>query len=161
MLDNEGKVIRMTRAERRKLIEEKTGIKANTPKKSTELPANLVGDLLKEEYGNFKEALQTVREIDPRTYIKVYVDLFKASQSNQKEVNVNHKIDIDLHELSMLGSNAKPKSLADSDFKYTEYSEIEETTLDDEDYDEAESETIHPAIKEDLRELSLSLPNRK
>ena len=161
MLDKNGDVIRMTKAERRKLIEEKTGIKAKGPTKSTELPAKFVGQLLNEEFDNFKDALQTVREIDPRTYVKVYIDLYKASQNNTKEVNINHKVDIDLHELSMLGSNAKPKSITDRDFKYTDYSEIEESTLDDEDWDESCSGTIHPAIKEDLREIGLSLPNHK
>lgn len=158
MLDLEGKIVKMTKAQRRKMIEEKTGIKPRKGNVSTQFPPELLASLFNKEFDNFQKALNDVREIDPRSYVKAMIDIAKMVAPTKKEVDIKHKIDVDLHELAMIGSQAQPKMLEQPASEYTDFDEIAEEAEYDEDSDIDNSQNIHSDIKEDLRELGLSMP---
>lgn len=157
MLNENGRVKVLTKAERRKLIEEKTGIKTRKTRGKTTFPSELLASLFNEEFDNFKAALRDVREIDPRSYIKAVIDIGKMIAPNKKEVDVKHKIDVDLHELAMLSQIPQPKALADTNIEFTDFDEIPAEAQYDEDSEEEIAYNTHPAIKEDFRELGLAM----
>ena len=142
MLDDNEKVIKMSKKKRVELIKEKTGISTST--KGNNLPKDFLVEVFNKNKNKIQETLDIIREIDPKAFIRAMLDIAKLTTPNENEVNVKHSLDIDLTELSKLGSAAKLAEINDGDFEYVE--PIEE---------EPEKLHAHPSISEDLRQLGL------
>ena len=142
MLDDNEKVIKMSKKKRVELIKEKTGISTST--KGNNLPKDFLVEVFNKNKNKIQETLDIIREIDPKAFVRAMLDIAKLTTPNENEVNVKHSLDIDLTELSKLGSAAKLAEINDGDFEYVE--PIEE---------EPEKLYAHPSISEDLRQLVL------
>lgn len=142
MLDDNEKVIRMSKKKRIELIKEKTGI--STSSKGDNLPKQFLVEVFNKNKDNMQKTLDIIREIDPKAFIRAMLDIAKLTTPNENEVNVKHSLDIDLNELSKLGSAAKLAEINDGDFEYVDPIEEEPQKL-----------YAHPSISEDLRQLGL------
>ena len=127
MLDDNEKVIKMSKKKRVELIKEKTGISTST--KGNNLPKDFLVEVFNKNKNKIQETLDIIREIDPKAFIRAMLDIAKLTTPNENEVNVKHSLDIDLTELSKLGSAAKLAEINDGDFEYVEPIEEEPEKL--------------------------------
>lgn len=144
MLDENEKVVKMTKKKRMELIKEKTGINPNNKSLEGIFPKQFLIDLFNNNKEKMQESLDIIREIDPKAFVRAMLDIAKLTTPNENEVNVKHSLDIDLSELSKLGSAAKLAEINDGDFEYVEPIEEEPQKL-----------YAHPSVSEDLRTLGL------
>lgn len=163
MIDKNGKVMRMTPTKRKEYLaaqldlpraERGLGKKIFTTKQ-------IFTHLFKKETKNIIETLDVIRDIDPRTYLKVMVEMGKLSMVAEKEMEGNKNLNNELEELVALREKKVPKVNVEAIETVTDFVEVKDTPpipkepiLTD--------DISHPAIKEDLRELGLPpIPKKK
>ena len=103
-----------------------------------------------------------IREVDPKTYVKTYVELARITVATEKNINKNVKLGIDLDDIRQLAQRTLPS--ADTEVKkigeFAEYIEIASEPRQEISKDPIPTSAVqHPSIKEDLRTLNLpSIP---
>ena len=99
------------------------------------------------------DTLETIRDIDPRTYLRTMIDLGKLSIIAEKDLDSDKRFSNDIKDLEALRDRKIPKVNTEAIENYVEYKEIKEEPISETPV--PTSEMSHPAIKEDLRELGL------
>lgn len=163
MIDKNGKVMRMTPTKRKEFLaaqldlpraERGLGKKIFTTKQ-------IFTHLFKKETKNIIETLDIIRDIDPRTYIKVMLEMGKLSMVAEKEIESNGTLNKELEELVALREKKVPKVNVEAIEAVTDFIEVKDTPPIPKDPIPTD-EISHPAIKEDLRELGLPpIPKKK
>ena len=164
MIDKNGKLIHMSQKERKEFIKNQLGIDKKTKsKRSAPLePKDIIVSIVRNEAENFKDALDMIREVDPKTYVKTYVELARITVATEKNINKNVKLGIDLDDIRQLAQRTLPS--ADTEVKkigeFAEYIEIASEPRQEISKDPIPTSAVqHPSIKEDLRTLNLpSIP---
>ena len=180
MIDKNGKVMRMTPTKRKEFL----ASQLNLPKTPRGLgkdvkTKDIFTYLFKKETKNIMDTLEVIREVDPRTYLKVMVEMGKLSMAADKDLD-NKTITSELNELLEPREKKVSKEKTVISDSYADFTEVKEENGDtlpnaDEYRKKTEREAIpkpetreqsydastHPAIKEDLRSLGLpSIPKK-
>ena len=181
MIDKNGKVIRMTPTKRKEFL----ASQLNLPKTPRGLgkdvkTKDIFTYLFKKETKNIMDTLEVIRELDPRTYLKVMVEMGKLSMAADKDLD-NKSIASELNDLIALRDKKVSKDPDVVTGTYTEFTEVKDEKHEKEEIPPVEKipepepimeplpkpkefhydKTSHPAIKEDLRSLGLpSIPKK-
>lgn len=154
MINSEGKVVKMKPSERKKYIADKLSIpKTKRGLGETLETKDIFSYLFRKRIDEMEETLDMIREVDPRTYLKVMVDMGKLSIIAEKQIDQCNRVSNDIKELEKLRDRKLPDFNKTAIVSYAEFQEVNEVNVSP---DPIPTESIsHPAIKEDLRELGL------
>ena len=169
MIDKNGKVMKMTPTKRKEFLASQLDLPRTTRGLGKDVKTkDIFTYLFKKEYKGIVETLDIIRDIDPRTYLKVMVEMGKLSMAADNEL-------IALRDKKV---SKEPDVVTGT---YTEFTEVKDEKPEKEEIPPVEKipepepimeplpkpkefhydKTSHPAIKEDLRSLGLpSIPKK-
>lgn len=181
MIDKNGKVMKMTPTKRKEFLASQLDLPRTTRGLGKDVKTkDIFTYLFKKEYKGIVETLDIIRDIDPRTYLKVMIEMGKLSMAADKDLD-NKSIASELNELIALRDKKVSKEPDVVTGTYTEFTEVKDEKPDKEEIPPVEKipepepimehipkpkefhydKTSHPAIKEDLRSLGLpSIPKK-
>lgn len=160
MIDENGKVVKMTPSQRKRYMSSKLGIPMSKIGLGQTLETKeIFGYLFRKRLPEIEQTLDAIKDIDPRTYLKTMIEMGKLSIIAEKQIDVNNRVSNDIKELEQLRNRKLPDINKTAIVAYTEFKEAKEVEVSPE---PIPTEAIsHPAIKEDLRELGLPpIPNK-
>ena len=154
MIDKNGKVMKMTPTKRKEYLAQKLDLPRTPRGLGKDLTTkDIISHLFKKEVRNIMDTLETIRDIDPRTYLRTMIDLGKLSIIAEKDLDSDKRFTNDIKDLEALRDRKIPKVNTEAIENYVEYKEVKEEPISETPV--PTSEMSHPAIKEDLRELGL------
>ena len=102
MIDKNGKVMKMTPTKRKEFLASQLDLPRTTRGLGKDVKTkDIFTYLFKKEYKGIVETLDIIRDIDPRTYLKVMVEMGKLSMAADKDLD-NKSIASELNELIAL-----------------------------------------------------------
>ena len=100
-------------------------------KKAVQVQKEFIKNWTGENQDAFIDVMNQIREKDPRSWAKLYIEHEKMIVPRTTDVNVKHGIDRDMQELMLLGMTAgRPRQLTDNVMEdlevFAQYEEIKE-----------------------------------